>query len=240
VAESFKLNIRLYEQVNNLLPQTGGYLVETSKNSYTTRCVVIATGFFTKPNLLGVAGEDLPKVRHYFDDPHLYSNQNVLVVGGGNSAVDAALETYRKGAKVTLVVRKSTLKEGVKYWVKPDIENRIKEGSVSAFFNSQISHIKENEVEIITPEGKIILPNDFVLAMTGYHPDFSWLNKLGVKILVNEEGYTLPDYNPGTYESNLPGVFMAGTICGGTHTNIWYIENSRFHAEEVMRQIAGL
>jgi thioredoxin reductase (NADPH) len=238
VAVYYDLNIQTYQPVHGLSPRNGGYLVQTSKGEYTTRNVVIATGFFTQPNLLQVPGEDLPKVKHYFDDPHPYCGQRVLVVGGGNSAVDVALETYRKGAQVTLVVRQSAIKEGVKYWVRPDIENRIKEGAITAYFNSQVTHIRQEEVDILTPGGLITLPNDFVLAMTGYHPNFEWMKQLGVETYINDEGHTVPQFNPKTFETNLPNVFLAGTVCGGTHTNLWFIENSRYHAEVVMQRIA--
>lgn len=238
VAVYYDLNIQTYQPVHGLSPRNGGYLVQTSKGEYATRNVVIATGFFTQPNLLQVPGEDLPKVKHYFDDPHPYCGQRVLVVGGGNSAVDVALETYRKGAQVTLVVRRSAIKEGVKYWVRPDIENRIKEGAITAYFNSQVTHIRQEEVDILTPDGLITLPNDFVLAMTGYHPNFEWMKQLGIETYINNEGHTVPQFNPKTFETNLPNVFLAGTVCGGTHTNLWFIENSRYHAEVVMQRIA--
>ncbi|OWY23730.1 YpdA family putative bacillithiol disulfide reductase [Sphingobacteriales bacterium UPWRP_1] len=242
ISEFFGLQVHTYETVLNLQPDTrqqGGYLVHTSKGVYRTRFVVIATGFYTHPNLLQVPGEDLPKVKHYFDDPHPYSGHKVLVIGGGNSAVDVALETWRKGATVALAVRGSALKEGVKYWVKPDIENRIKEGAIQAFFNSRIVQITPRTVVLQTPNGRVKLPNDFVFAMTGYHPDFEWLQKLGIAVVNLPNGATLPQFNPQTYETNLPGVFLSGTVCGGTNTNVWYIENSRCHARVVMEQIAA-
>lgn len=239
VKDFFNLNVHTYETAHTLNPITGGYRVATSRNVYRVQAVVLATGFYTQPNLLHIPGEELPKVKHFFDDPHLYSGQQVVVVGGGNSAIDAALETYRKGAQVTLVVRQNTLKEGVKYWIKPDIENRMKEGSIKAFFNSCLTHIYPDAVTITTPQGNLTLPNDFVLAMTGFHPDFDWLTQLGICLHQQPDGHVLPVFNDKTLETNLPGVYAAGTICGGTQTNKWYIENSRYHAQVVMSQIAG-
>lgn len=240
VSAYFGLKVHTYETITALEKDKSGsgYRVHTSKDTYFTQYVIIATGFYTRPNLLKVPGEDLPKVKHYFDDPHPYSYRQVLVVGGGNSAVDVALETYRKGADVTLVVRENELKEGVKYWVKPDIENRIKEGSIIAYFNSTVLQIEPNRVLLNTPKGTIWVPNDFVFAMTGYHPDFAWLNHLGIASVQMPDGVTLPQFNPHTLETQLPGVFLAGTICGGTHTNLWFIENARYHAELVVQQIA--
>lgn len=244
ISAFFGLQVQTYETVLHLQPNTrpqgGGYLVHTSKGDYRARFVVIATGFYTHPNLLQVPGEELSKVKHYFDDPHPYSGHKVLVIGGGNSAVDVALETWRKGATVTMAVRGSALKEGVKYWVKPDIENRIKEGAIQAYFNSRAVQIKSDEVILQTPRGMLALPNDFVFAMTGYHPDFEWLQKLGLTVVNLPHGATLPQFNPQTYETNLPGVFLAGTVCGGTNTNMWFIENARCHAQMVMEQIARL
>lgn len=232
----FQLNVHLFENVSTIKKNTNGFNIETSKSNYYVRFIIIATGFYDIPNLLGVPGENLPKVHHYYKDPHLYFKQKIVVVGSANSAVDAALETYRKGAEVTMVIREPEIQQNVKYWVRPDIVNRIKEGSINAWFNSSIKEISENEVIISTPEGEIHISNDFVLAMTGYMPDFSFLQKMGIEI-VEKENIVLPDHNPDTLESNVAGIFLAGVICGGSQTNKWFIENSRIHAPIITEEI---
>jgi thioredoxin reductase (NADPH) len=196
---------------------------------------VIATGFYDIPNRLNVPGEDLPGVTHYYKDPHFYAMQRVVVVGANNSAVDAALETYRKGAQVTMVIREPEIGHRVKYWVRPDIENRIREGSIQAYFNSVITSIREKEVEILTPDGMIAIPNDYVLAMTGYQPNFQFLEKNGIQLSADE--LRQPAYNPDTMETNLPGVYLAGVVCGGMNTHVWFIENSREHADKILHHI---
>ena len=232
----FQLNVHLFENVSTIKKNTNGFNIETSKSNYYVRFIIIATGFYDIPNLLSVPGENLPKVHHYYKDPHLYFKQKIVVVGSANSAVDAALETYRKGAEVTMVIREPEIQQNVKYWVRPDIVNRIKEGSINAWFNSSIKEISENEVIISTPEGEIHISNDFVLAMTGYMPDFSFLQKMGIEI-VEKENIVLPDHNPDTLESNVAGIFLAGVICGGSQTNKWFIENSRIHAPIITEEI---
>jgi thioredoxin reductase (NADPH) len=233
VAQSWALNVRLYESVENFTKTENGYKVVTSKGEFEAKAIVIATGFYDLPFKLGVAGEALPKVRHYYDEPHPYYAMDVAVIGAANSAVDVALETFRKGAKsVTMIVREPAINPRVKYWVLPDIENRIKEGSIKAYFESQIEEITEREIVIQTPEGKVEIANDFVLAMTGYQPDFSFLEKIGVQL--QDGPYKTPQYNPETMETNLSNVFLAGVICGGLKTNIWFIENSRVHAEQII------
>lgn len=232
----FQLNVHLYENVSTIKKNTHGFYIETSKSKFYARFIIVATGFYDIPNLLGVPGENLPKVHHYYKDPHLYFKQKIVVVGSANSAVDAALETYRKGAEVTMVIREPEIQQNVKYWVRPDIVNRIKEGSINAWFNSSIKEISENEVIISTPEGEIHISNDFVLAMTGYMPDFSFLQKMGIEI-VEKENIVLPDHNPDTLESNVAGIFLAGVICGGSQTNKWFIENSRIHAPIITEEI---
>ena len=232
VAFSWKLNTRLYEKVERVERQGSDYLTTTSKGSFQTQAIIIATGFYDLPYLLHVKGEDLPKVRHYYDEPHPYFGMKIAVVGAANSAVDVALETFRKGAEVTMVIRESEIKSTVKYWVKPDIENRIKEGSITAYFNSNITEIREDEIDIVTPDGELTLKNDFVLAMTGYQPDFQFLKDIGI-IIGNDELRT-PAYNPETQETNIPNVYLAGVICGGLKTNKWFIENSRVHAEVII------
>jgi len=236
VAEKFSLNIHLFERVNKVSKvMEGGFMIETSKTTYNAKHVIIATGFYDIPLMMNIPGETLPKVTHYYKDPHLYAFQNVVVIGANNSAIDAALETYRKGAKVTLVIRRAEIGSYVKYWVRPDIENRIKEGEIIAHFNSEVLSIDAHQVTIRTPEGEQTIDNDFVIAMTGYQPDFGMLKKLGVEM---GDG-TQPFYNPETMESNLPGLYLAGVVCGGMDTHKWFIENSRVHAEQIFAHIAA-
>jgi thioredoxin reductase (NADPH) len=237
VKQKYDLKVNTYERVENIQKEESEdyYQVQTDKADYRARAVVVSTGFYDHPNLLNVPGEDLSKVMHYYDDPHPYLGHKILVVGAANSAVDVALETWRKGAEVTLVHRGAELGHRVKYWVRPDIENRIKEGSIPAYFNSTVKAIYPDRVEINTPEGTVELENDFVFAMTGYQPDFAWLEKIGITICDDE--LRLPQRDEKTFESNLPNVFLAGTVCGGMHTSKWFIENSREHAEVVMEVI---
>jgi len=237
VAETWKLNIHTYEQVHEISPEENLYKIVSDKGVYGAHSVVIATGFYDHANLLNVPGEELPKVKHYYDEPHPYIGQKVIVVGAANSAIDVALETRRKGAEVTLVVRGEEISHRVKYWVKPDIDNRIKEGSIKAYFNSRITEIRPKEVSVQTPEGEITLENDFVLAMTGYHPNFDWLTNIGISI--KEDGTMMPHADEDTFETNLPNVYIAGTVCGGMKTSTWFIENSIEHAKVVMAQIAS-
>ena len=235
VATSNKLNIHLQEEVKEITAINSKYTVTTAKQSYTTTFIVIATGFYDLPVKMNIPGEDLPKVTHYYKDPHFYAMQKVVVVGANNSAVDAALETWRKGAEVHMVIREGSIGERVKYWVKPDMENRIKEGSVKAFVHSTVTAIREKEVDIQTPDGLVTIPNDYVIAMTGYKPNFSFLEQIGVH-LSNDE-VRQPTYNPETMETNLPNVYLAGVVCGGMNTHVWFIENSREHAERIMRAV---
>ncbi|WP_231464227.1 YpdA family putative bacillithiol disulfide reductase [Pedobacter sp. Leaf132] len=234
VAEKFNLNINLFERVNQVKKEADGiFTINTSKTSHTAKNVVVATGFYDVPLLLNVPGEDLPKVTHYYKDPHLYAFQNVVVVGANNSGVDAALETYRKGAKVTVIIRGNELGPHVKYWVRPDIENRIKEGEITAIFNSELLEIREGEVDIKTSEGIKTIPNDFVIAMTGYQPDFSMLRKFGIDLPES----LCPAYNEQTMETNVKGLYLAGVVCGGLDTHKLFIENSRIHAEMIVKNI---
>ncbi len=236
VASSWKLNVKLYEIVQVIKKEGGSYIVTTSKEQYKAKNIIIATGFYDLPYKLNVPGEDLPKVKHYYDEPHPYFGMRVLVIGAANSAVDVALETFRKGAKeVSMVIREPEINSRVKYWVKPDIDNRIKEGSITAYFNSKIKKIEAFSVEIETPEGPVTIPNDFVLAMTGYQPDFSLLESVGIHI--GHDKFKTPEYNPETMETNVKNVFLAGVICGGLKTSIWFIENSRVHAEMILKTI---
>ncbi|WPQ62463.1 YpdA family putative bacillithiol disulfide reductase [Chitinophaga sancti] len=232
VAVSNKLNVRLFEQVESITP---GYTIKTSKETYLADNVIIATGFYDIPNLLNIPGEDLPKVSHYYKDPHFYATQKVLVVGANNSSVDAALETYRKGADVTMVIREGEIGKRVKYWVKPDIENRIAEGSIKVYYHSNLKAVREREVDILTPEGMVTIENDYVLALTGYQPNFSFLEKAGIQL--SDDEWKRPKYNPDTMETNVPGVYLAGVVCGGMDTGVWFIENSRDHADKIIAHI---
>ena len=234
----FNFNINLFERVAEVQKQENQlFKITTDKNSYESKNVIIATGFYDIPIEMNVKGEELPKVRHYYKEAHGYAFRDVLVVGANNSSVDAALECWRKGANVTMVIRKNEINNRVKYWVKPDIENRIAEGSVKAYFESNISEIRENEVEIETPNGKVVIKNDFVLALTGYKPDLSFLEKMGIQ-LSNDELKT-PNYNPETMETNVKGLFLAGVVCGGMQTHKWFIENSRIHANMIVDYITS-
>ncbi|VVV01096.1 MULTISPECIES: YpdA family putative bacillithiol disulfide reductase [Mesonia] len=237
IATSKKLDIHLFEKVNSVKKSGDFYEVETSKETYSSKNVVIATGFYDIPNYMNVKGEDLPKVYHYYNDPHYFSNQDVIVVGASNSSVDAALEVYRKGGRVSMVVRGKSIGERVKYWVRPDIVNRIEEGSINAYFNSIITEIRENEVDIEDENGnKKTLKNDFVLALTGYRPNFKFLEEVGIQLRDKEN--KIPKYDPQTMETNLKGVYLAGVICGGLETHKWFIENSRIHAKMIMENIS--
>ncbi|MCY4161476.1 MAG: YpdA family putative bacillithiol disulfide reductase [Flavobacteriaceae bacterium] len=230
VASNWNLSLHLYEQVNHILPLNGGYTINTSKQNYKTQNVVIATGFYDYPYLLNVPGEDLSKVHHYYKEPHPFYTMDIAVIGSANSAVDVALETFRKGAKsVTMIIRESEIGENVKYWVRPDIVNRIETEEIIAHFNSTVLEIKLNSLIFQTPDGIKEIPNDFVLAMTGYKPNYHFLESLSIKI--NDDQYRTPQYNPKTMESNIEGVFLAGVVCGGLKTNKWFIENSRVHAQ---------
>ncbi|MDR3712865.1 MAG: YpdA family putative bacillithiol disulfide reductase [Puia sp.] len=238
VAVSGHLNIHLQEEVRHIRPENGRFEVTTSRHrQYQAAQVVIATGFYDIPVLLNVPGEELPKVRHYYKDPHFYAMQKVVVVGASNSSVDAALETWRKGAEVTMVIRGEGIGPRVKYWVKPDIENRIKEGSIRALTHSTLLDIREDEVDILTPEGLLTIPNDFVIALTGYQPDFNFLRQAHVQLSADE--HLLPTYDPGTMETNIKGLYLAGVVCGGMNTHKWFIENSRGHAALIVKHITG-
>lgn len=229
------LRLQLFEEVTSVTRKNYGFEVMTSKTNYSTDNVIIASGFYDLPYLLNVPGEQLPKVTHYYKDPHFYAFQKVLVVGASNSAVDAALETYRKGAEVTMVIRNNEIGERVKYWVRPDIVNRIEEGSIKAYYNATITAIRDNEVDINTPQGLVTIPNDWVIAMTGYQPDLSFLEKLGIQL--SEDETRKPFYNNDTHETNVRGIYLAGVICGGMDTHSLFIENSREHAVKIIENM---
>lgn len=239
VAEKFSLNINLFERVETVKKGADGLFdVQTAKRHYKTRYVIVSTGFYDVPVMMNIPGEELPKVTHYYKDPHLYAFQRVVVVGANNSAIDAALETYRKGAKVTLVIRGQEIGSYVKYWVRPDIENRIKEGEIKVYYGSSLTSIEPDTVHIQTPEGEVVLDNDFVIAMTGYTPDFKLLKNLGLEL--TGDAANCPVYNPETMESSIPGFYLAGVVCGGMDTHKWFIENSRVHALQIFDHIRSL
>lgn len=234
IARQRNINIKLYEKVLKVC-KNQFFEVETSRQTYLAKNVVIATGFYDIPNLINVKGEDLPKVKHYYTEPYPYSKQKIVIIGASNSAVDAALETYRKGAEVTMIIKSPVISKSVKYWVKPDIENRIAEGSILAHFNSEVLEITEDTVMFKDECGEIqVIKNDFVLAMTGYLPDFEFLKNSGVEL----KGSNLnPIYNPETMETNIENLYLAGVVCGGKDTHLWFIENSRVHAEMIVNNI---
>lgn len=235
VAAHKKLNLRLFEEVISVSESENQYWISTKKGKYSAKSIIIASGFYDIPQKLGVKGEDLPKVTHYYKDPHFYAFQKVVVVGANNSAVDAALETWRKGAEVTMIIRDEGIGRRVKYWAKPDIENRIKEGSINAYFHSEIEEITEREVIIRTPEGIKTIENDWVIAMTGYQPNLAFLRKVGINL--SDDEVMKPQYDEETMETNLSNVFLAGVICGGMDTHSLFIENSRVHAERIVNTL---
>lgn len=230
------LDVHLQEEVKSIDAIDDRYKVTTTKNTYISSYIIIATGFYDLPVLMNIPGEDLPKVTHYYKEPHFYAMQKVVVVGANNSAVDAALETYRKGAEVTMVIRGNEIGKRVKYWVKPDIENRIAEGSIKAFFNATLAHIYPDKVDILTQDGIKTIPNDYIIATTGYQPQFNFLKKTGIHLSNDEK--LKPEYNPATMESNQKNIYLAGVVCGGMDTHTWFIENSREHASIIMKNIA--
>ncbi len=238
VAVSAGLNIHLFEEVERLERVDGLFALKTIKRTYKAKNIIVSTGFYGKPYMMNVKGEDLPKVTHYYDDPHFYAFQKVVVVGANNSAVDAALETWHKGAEVTMVIRGNEIGERVKYWIKPDIENRIKEGSIKTYFNSTVAEIREHEVDIQTPDGLVTVANDKVIAMTGYKPDLAFLENMGIEL--SDDEVCKPNYDEDTHETNIKGIYLAGVICGGMNTHSLFIENSRDHAEKIVTHISAL
>ena len=235
IARQKDLSINLYEKVLNVRKNEEIFEVETSKSRYSAKNVIISTGFYDLPNTMNIPGENLEKVKHYYTEPYPFAQQKIVVVGSSNSAVDAALETYRKGAEVTMIIRHSEISKSVKYWVKPDIENRILEGSINAHFNADLTEIKENTVIFKDEKGELHeIENDFVLAMTGYLPDFDFLRNTGIRL---EGDFLNPYYNPETMETNIPNLYLAGVVCGGKDTHLWFIENSRIHANIIIKNI---
>lgn len=236
VAEFWKLPVRCYEGVENVETLPDGLLEVHSANAiYRARAVVIATGYYDIPKLMDVTGEDLPKVKHFYDEAHPYIGQDVLVVGAANSACDVALETFYKGARVTMAIREDSIYEKVKYWIRPNIENRIAEGSIKAYFNTTVKAIYPTNVVLDTPAGEVTLPNDWVLAMTGYQPDYSFLRKIGLTVGNDED--QIPLINPETFETNVPNVYLAGVLQAGLNTSKLFIENTRHHGEVIVKEI---
>ena len=231
----FELNVHFHEEVLSIENEGNSKHIKTTDSEYSSKNVILATGFYDIPNYLHIPGEELAKVSHYYKEAHPYSGQKLVVIGASNSSVDAALECWRKGAEVTLVIRKSEIGERVKYWVKPDIENRIEEGSIKAYFNSSLKSISEKSVLIQTSEGEVEIDNDFVLALTGYRPNFDFLRKCGIEL--SKDALLLPKYNSETMETNIKGIYLAGVVCGGMETHKWFIENSRIHAAIIVNDI---
>lgn len=237
VTSHWKLNLKLYEEINTVKKNPDGFSIETSKGNYAAKNIAIATGFYDRPFLLNIPGESLSKVLHYYKEPHPFFGMNLAIVGSANSAVDAALETYRKGAKsVSMIIREPKIGDNVKYWARPDIVNRIEEGSIKAYFDSSITKITSDEVHFKTLKGDQSIDNDFVLAMTGYQPNFELLESLGVEF--QEDPFRTPIYDSVSMQSNAEGVYLAGVVCGGLKTNKWFIENSRDHAPLIVKAIS--
>ena len=234
VVSAHQLKVQLYEQVTRITPKDSGFEVCTPLNTYQAKSVVLATGFFDLPENLDVPGESLDKVTHYFDQAHPYSMQKVAVVGASNSAIDAALACYRKGAEVTLIIRGPEIGQRVKYWVRPDIINRIAEGSIKAHFNTQIKAIFPKTIELTQGDQTWMEDNDYVIAMTGYRPDLDFLSRLGIPL----EGPTKkPVHDSNTMMTPIKGLYLAGVICGGLETHKWFIENSRTHGTQIVAHI---
>ena len=237
VAQHFRLNTHLFERVENIRRVDELYHIRTDKAQYQAKFVVLAIGFYDHPKMLKVPGEDLPKVSHYYRDAHFYYNQNVAVIGGGNSGVEAALELYRGGAKkVTFIHRQESLNSSIKYWILPDFQNRVKEGSIEAHFSSNVIEIKDKSIVIQKKSGEIFeIDNDFVLAMTGYHTDFDFLAHVGVE--TEDTAQRKPVHDPKTMETNMPNMYIAGVATGGMNTNKIFIENGRVHAQRIVEDI---
>ena len=237
IDSTFDLNTRLFEEVRHVVKdkESGLFTVTSSQAIYVARHVIVATGFYDIPMQMNIPGEDLPKVRHYYDDPHFYAKQHVVVIGASNSSIDAALETYRKGAKVTLVIRRNEISPRVKYWVRPDIDNRLAAGDITVYYESCLAEIKEHTVRIRTPKEELEIENNFVLALTGYRPNFAFLEHIGVN--VPTDGARIPQHDTATMETNVAGLYLAGVVCGGLNTHLWFIENSRVHADMIIQDI---
>lgn len=237
VQESWGLDIKLYTEVKSMSHNGDFYQILTTKGTFEADNVIVATGFYDTARMLNIPGEDLKKVKHFYDDPHPYVDQKVLVIGAANSACDVALETFYKGAEVTMAIRESEIYPKVKYWIRPNIENRIKEGSIKAYFNTTVKEIRPHEVVLQTPEGEVTLENDFVLAMTGYMPNYHLFESLGIP--VSDDELKIPIHNEETLETPLPGVYVAGVINSGMQTSKLFIENTRVHSEMIAKSIVS-
>ena len=242
VAEHYKLDIRQYENVDSVDGSDDEFRVQTTdkfgrKLTHYARKIVVSTGYYDLPNYLDIPGESLPKVKHYYHEPHPYFAQDVLIIGGKNSAAIAALDLWRHGARVILVHRGAELHRHIKYWIKPDIENRIKNGEITAYFNTTVTEITEDSVTLLTPDGPKTVRNQFVFALTGYHPDFDFIESLGVRL--DEANARCPTCDPATLESNVPGIYLAGVVVAGERTNEIFIENGRFHGDLIARDLAA-
>jgi len=240
VADHFHLDVRQYERVERIAGEDGAFQLFTTDRlgchrTYHARKVVLATGYYDVPNRLNVPGEDLPKVTHYYKEPHPYYNHDVAVVGAKNSAAIAALELWWTGARVTLIHRGAGISEKVKYWIRPNIVNRIQNGEIKAYFHSRITEIHPDSIDVATPQGEVTLPNDFVCALIGYQPDLAFLNATGITL---EPDTQRPRTNPKTLESERAGIYLAGVIVAGMHTNEIFIENGRFHGQLIGNAIA--
>jgi thioredoxin reductase (NADPH) len=240
-AEHYSLELRLYERVMLVEGKNEDFTVATRPEKgreakYRTRKIAVATGYYDLPNLLGVPGENLPHVSHYYTEPHAFWNQDVVVIGGKNSAAEAALDLYRNGARVTLVHRNKDLGASVKYWVRPDIENRIKAGQVKALFETRVKEITTEEVVVENGTGEMRLPARQVFALTGYHPDYAFIESLGVQL---DPESRKPKLHPKTLESNVPGIHLAGVVTGGRHTGEIFIENGRLHGKQIVEGLKG-
>jgi thioredoxin reductase (NADPH) len=238
-AEHYELDVRQYEWVKTVMGEDGNFSITATDRAgrphdYRTRKVIVSTGYYDLANQLGIPGEDLPKVSHYYGEPHPYFDSDVLVIGGKNSAAIAALDLWRHGARVTLVYRGSQLHHHVKYWIKPDLENRIKNGEIEAYFNSTVQEIGVDHAVVHTPRGPIRLKNDFVLALIGYHPDYDFLRSMGIEL---SEEHCRPICDPVSLESNVAGIYVAGVIVAGSRTNEIFIENGRFHGRQIAEDL---
>src|SRR5579864_2145999 len=235
VAEHYQVDVRQYEWVKTVLGKDGNFSITATDRAgrphdYRTRKVIVSTGYYDLANQLCIPGEEMAKVSHYYREPHPYYDTDVAVIGGKNSAAIAALDLWRHGARVTLVYRGSQLHHHVKYWIKPDLENRIKNGEIEAFFNSSVQDIGIDHVVVITPGGPMRLKNDFVLALVGYHPDYDFLRSMGIEL---SEEQCRPVCDPVSLESNVKGIYVAGVIVAGSRTNEIFIENGRFHGRQI-------
>ena len=242
VADHYKLDVRQYQNVDSVTGYDGAFEVHTTDRfdrriTHRARKLIVSTGYYDLPNYLNIPGEDLPKVKHYYHEPHPYFAQDVLVIGGKNSAAIAALDLWRHGARVTLVHRAAELHRHIKYWIKPDIENRIKNGEVTAHFSTTVSRIDPDTVTLATPNGEKTIPNEFVFALTGYHPDFRFIESLGIRL--DADNARCPVCNRKTLESNVPGIYLAGVIVAGERTNEIFIENGRFHGDLIAKDLAA-